>query len=851
MVIDVENVILTVGKGIEKFAEWINNMRKETLKTLNEGRKAVVRARMRRRLSRLKHEFRRAKFTYTSDASRIVLGANLGLDVKKPVTDTRISRRLRNISLRSLLQKEAKVPGTLMNAFVQKIEKEGDKNVMRQMDYGSLLLIKEGDTLFFDLTRNWSVYQNVGFQKFFEHRPDIFQIYVKNTYRGRSGLAQRNPKNGNFYYVRPDGSQGPYAEIFKGYVEIVKTVPSKDQVEASKGMVAATRKRRERRRLRQAAKGVPEAYKASPEKQREFEQRLKEIKETRDRRKLIELAKKYRESASDSEPIVQYPNKYDLNGNRIKARTNTLLVYACFEQSIKLLNEQTGSHFKVNLWSSLRTIATQRRIRERTEAAQIKDVTAEYKKKFAKKGMDEDAIKKELAKPKIKEAIRREGIRRASYLAAKAAKSHHLTGGALDISVTEEYEVTIKGKKRKRVRNLTNYTFKVDYNKNQTPALIRKAIAGDKDAYKQLNSHNRKSARAAIALYKRTGMRDIYPPKTDISSELWHKNIGKGVYKVPELVAKKRIPQQRTTPTNEPSKKLSSLLERKDHVPAYIRTRREWMYRQVEAHKGDFDVKWFESRDINGGRPVYVTKIGPNNGKFVPGAPTKVITYFHGHGDPRTKMLALLKNRWNREVGMNGLREVANEGRVNIVLIVAEGNNNKSCWPELQNAEKFKRFVETSLEYAGVSPTHVTDRYMIGHSGASYFMRNPLKRLPKDYFAGLGLADTLYGVGVGSDYYNSIRGIMKERKFKIFARYLWNGPKIDKKTGKKYYRYPWHNNNDLKRRLRRAIARGDFPNINTEEDIQFHHSKRQSHSQIKASVLRDAMRLFVLGRRVV
>ncbi|MFC1656292.1 hypothetical protein ACFL3C_05460, partial [Patescibacteria group bacterium] len=345
--------------------------------------------------------------------------------------------------------------------------------------------------------------------------------------------------------------------IFKGYVEVVKTMDPKKQAEATKDMVAATKKRRTQRRLRMAAKSTPEGYRATPEKQREFEQRLKEIQATNDRGKLVEIAKKYRESTSNSEAIVVYPNKRDLYGRVIMARRNTLLVYACFVQSIKLLNEQTGSNIRVNLWSSLRTIKKQRDIRRRTEKAQMIDVTAEYKKKFEKKGMNADEIKKELNKPKIKNAIRREALRRTSYLAAKATKSNHLTGGALDISVSEEYLVTIKGKQRKRKRSLTNYTFRINYGKNQTPALVRKAIAGDKVAYSQLNSHNRKSVRAAIYLFEKTGMRDIYTKKTEISSELWHKDVGKGIYKIPPQ-AGIRHPRKRLTkkaaPVNIPKR---------------------------------------------------------------------------------------------------------------------------------------------------------------------------------------------------------------------------------------------------------------------------------------------------------
>ncbi len=567
-----ENVYKAVEKGIEILAKWLDEAAKEKAETVREGKRAVVKARMRRKLSMLEREFRRTKFNYGSESSKQILAANLGMNVDKPVSDVDLNRRIRLISLKSLLARDVQVPGTLIGAFAQKVEKIDGKNTMKQMEYAGLLTLKEGDTLFFDLTRNWGVYKNVGLHKFFEYRPDIFQVYVRNIYRGGSGLAQRDSKNGKFYYVRPDGSKGAYAAIFKCYVEIVKTMTPKDQLAASKEMVAATKKKKERKRLRQTATEAPEAYRATPEKQKEFEQRLKEIMEINDRAQLIALAKKYRESASDSEPIVVYPNKYTAYGEPLKAIRNTLLVYACFEQSIRILNERNGTNFKVYVMSALRTIAKQKELRKKTEDVYIKAVTTEYKKKYIKKGMDETAIKKELAKAEVQKAIKKEAVRRAKYIAAKATKSHHLTGGALDISVTEEYWVTIKGKRIKRRRNLTNYTFKIDYKRNQTPGLFKKAILGDKTAYAQLNKHNKRSVRAAIYLYEKTGMRDIYTSSTEISSELWHKNIGKGVYRAPELVTKRgqrRTPHRPELEEKVPEEWPPSLLAKSIDIPSY------------------------------------------------------------------------------------------------------------------------------------------------------------------------------------------------------------------------------------------------------------------------------------------
>lgn len=538
-----EKVFETIQKGLEMLAVWLANAKNEKQRTVREGKKAVVRAQIRRRLSRFKDEFKQTKFNYDNDESRKLLAGNLGMDTTKPVTDASLNNRIRHISLESLMQKDAMMPGTLVNAFVQKVENEKGKTVMKQMNYGSLFNLKEKDSLHFDLTRNWSVYNKTGFKEFFKYRPDIFQIYVRNTYRGRSGLAQKNPKNGNFYFVRPDGSQGGYAEIFKGFVEIVKIVPPEKQDEESKDMAAATKKRAALRRQRLAAQGTPGEYKATPEKQKEFEQMLKEIQETTDREKLMALAKKYRTSANDSETIVVYPGKTDTYGRPLKARRNTLLVYACFEQSLKILNDKKGTTFKLTVVSAFRTVAKQREIRKRTEEAYMQSVTDEYKQKFKKQhpAWDDARIQKELEKPAVKAKITREALRRASYIAAKATKSHHLTGGALDIRVTE-------GDK-----NLTNYTFKIDYNKNQTPSNFSKAVRGDKAAYALLTKHNKATVRAAKYLIEKTGIRDFYPPSTELTSELWHKNIGRGVYRAPELVAASQRPRSSAVAGREPA----------------------------------------------------------------------------------------------------------------------------------------------------------------------------------------------------------------------------------------------------------------------------------------------------------
>ncbi|MFC1810327.1 D-alanyl-D-alanine carboxypeptidase family protein, partial [Patescibacteria group bacterium] len=406
-----------------------------------------------------------------------------------------------------LKKAEDLVKGTGARVFAKLITAKGAKNI----DYG--YKFKQKDKIKINFYKNEDAEDHYGMKTLFKHQPEIKQVKIKQFSargKGRNGLATRRGLNGNFYFA--DGS---YAPIFHDTeVEVVKVLTAQELAKYKKtassykfgkstrriskqdqtfyrkkyGFVPPNPKDKKAvneywnlidnsydkgKRLK-AARTVPRG-KFVPKNQleKQFYKQWDKIMKITDRLYLWNLRDTILFRAND--PIVKVPG--ERRGMRL--RSAAALRWALFKRYAEL------SGYKVYITSAHRSTARQKKLWFWGLSKRMRMMRQKYP------NASEAYIKK------LATALN------ARYV-ARPGKSHHNTGGAVDIAIW-------KGKKR-----ITMHKFS-QYKKRHA-----KALAGN---LKGLSSKDKKAIRARQFLDKT--LQASHFLGTNYHAETWHWNIDK------------------------------------------------------------------------------------------------------------------------------------------------------------------------------------------------------------------------------------------------------------------------------------------------------------------------------------
>lgn len=235
---------------------------------------------------------------------------------------------------------------------------------------------------------------------------------------------------------------------------------------------------------------------------------------------------------------------------------------------------------------------------------------------------------------------------------------------------------------------------------------------------------------------------------------------------------------------------------------------------------GEYNIKTVRNPEINGGRNIHL--FIPE--KLDPKKPTHVIYYFHGFTNPHeaAKELLTKPSQWSKKHNLSGLKGLAKTH--NIVFAMPEGESGRSKWYSLHKRSKFEQFDAFVRKESGADKTKDVKRYLMGHSGAYIAMNAILKSTSSNYFAGLGLFDTMYGKGLYAKEF--AKRLSRHNKMKIWSLYRRVGP-------------PGKLNPTLAKMLKKSPG-----TRNPDKDIKF-QTTTLSHSNVKAPGIRDSMQFFL------
>lgn len=312
---------------------------------------------------------------------------------------------------------------------------------------------------------------------------------------------------------------------------------------------------------------------------------------------------------------------------------------------------------------------------------------------------------------------------------------------------------------------------------------------------------------SAISKRAKTGF--AYSKDKEKPYKISGKHGGRGSYipRTSSYVSSGATPSQSTAPST-PSAKPSS---------------EKWDPSKNESKEvaGEYNIKTVKNPEINGGRNIHL--FIPE--KLDPKKPTHIIYYFHGFTNPAGAAKELLTNprEWSKKHMLSGLKDLAKTH--NIVFAMPEGESGRSKWWSLQKKDNFNRFDEFVRKESGADKTKDVKRYIMGHSGAYIALNGILRSMPANYFAGLGLFDTIYGKGMYTQEF--FKRLSKHDKMKVWS--LFQGGTSS----------PTKNNNALQKMLQ-----NDPGARKAEKDMKFSETTL-GHTDIKAPGIRDSMKFFL------
>lgn len=305
---------------------------------------------------------------------------------------------------------------------------------------------------------------NYGMRHLFKTQPEIRKVYIKQSSKrgkGREGIATRRSLNGNFYFA--DGS---YAPIFTGTEIEVTQVFTKAELDSYKknstvynvgsgkkrymptteakqysgyyGIVPppTTKDIKKNKEYWNKINGTD--YSQSPrkrsmvkakeyiprnEREKQFFSKWREIMSTNSKQKLIDMKDEI--TLRPDDPIVHIPN--ERRGMRL--RTGAALRYALFKQHAELVGH------RITITSSYRSAKLQAKLWYRGLARRMREFRQKY--------------------PHLsnREVERRATAENRRFI-APPGRSHHNTGGAVDIRVSDKPMYKFRGSRGKYNRAL-------------------------------------------------------------------------------------------------------------------------------------------------------------------------------------------------------------------------------------------------------------------------------------------------------------------------------------------------------------------------------------------------------------
>lgn len=484
----------------------------DTAKGKLEGRQAAQRAKVKAGLKQLKERISRAPsgkpFSLTTKDKQLLEKAFK--ESLSKLNEEQIKKKLANYSITRLEKAEELQKGASARVFAKLIEATKENPIDFNYKY------KKGDKIRINFQGNEDAEDSFGMRTLFKHHPEIREVKLvqKNKRgKGREGIATRRGLDGNFYFA--DGS---YAPIFSGSeIEIVKvftnqelenykktastytvgrtkrSISKKDQAFYRKQYAFVPPNPKDKKAVeaywkqidnatnkpaRQTAPRVISSKEYVPKSQieKQFKAKWEEIMRINDKEKLIQMSKEIVFRAND--PIVRVPG--ERAGMRL--RSAAALRWALFKRHAAL------SGYKVYISSGYRSVKHQEKLWYWG--------LAKRKRMFRKKY------------PNASEAeIHRKAVSLNRRYVAPPGKSHHNTGGAVDISI-------YKNGKKIQMHKFTRQNSRAQYNHALT--------TGDLSA---LSSKNKKALRARLFLENTLKASAFLG--TNYINETWHWNIDK------------------------------------------------------------------------------------------------------------------------------------------------------------------------------------------------------------------------------------------------------------------------------------------------------------------------------------
>lgn len=379
-----------------------------------------------------------AEVTFTAKEFQQIEKA-LGMSLSRLDKKT-LKYRIKMLTIEELEKAENALPGSGARIFTL-IEKEGKKEPT-PLGYS----FKKGDKITVHFRDNEIAEDNYGMRHLFKQQPEIRQVKIKQTSKrgkGREGLATRRSLDGNFYFA--DGS---YAPIFTGTeIEVVKVFSQTQLDNYKKTAVAYDVGKGHRRYMsRQGAEQIAGYYGITPppttkdikanqeywrtvdgtdysqsskkkstvraqeyiprnERERTFLSKWNEIMAIKDKQRLIDMKDEIPILPDD--PIVHVPDER----RGIRLRIGAALRYALFKRYAELNGR------RISITSSYRSAKLQTKLWYRGLARRMR----KYRQRYPNKSPRE-----------IEKLARAENAR----FVAPPGRSHHNTGGAVDIHVS-------------------------------------------------------------------------------------------------------------------------------------------------------------------------------------------------------------------------------------------------------------------------------------------------------------------------------------------------------------------------------------------------------------------------------
>lgn len=407
-----------------------------------EGRKKIPVAQARKALKNLRQTLSQApknalELKFTSKELKQIESA-LGLSLSKLDKKT-LAYRIKMIDVDTLDKAESILAGTGARLFTT-LAKEGKQEVVK-LGY----TFQKGDKIRVHFRNNEVAEDNYGMRHLFKKQPEVRQVKISHTSKrgkGREGIATRRGLDGNFYFA--DGS---YAPIFTGtQIEIVK-VFTKTELENYKKTSTAYnlgggRKRylskkeatkfssyygiakpkstsgREAREYwnkldatdysqitRPRSKVKASEYIPRNEREKHFISKWSEIMKIKDKQRLIAMKDEIELRPDD--PIVHVPG--ERRGKRL--RTGAALRYALFKRHAELCGHN------VYITSAYRSAKLQAKLWYRGLARRMRKFRQRYPNKSPRE-------------------IERLATAENRRFVAPPGRSHHNTGGAIDIHIS-------------------------------------------------------------------------------------------------------------------------------------------------------------------------------------------------------------------------------------------------------------------------------------------------------------------------------------------------------------------------------------------------------------------------------